>query len=166
MRSLKPNTVLEVHPEQWQVQRNDHLPAPANCTVSDTSQNVIGLLGHLVTLLAYVQPSVNQQSQILFLCTAFQPLSPKPVALHAVVTKSTSLVQTVDIRDFSELDFVDFIVSCLILPMHGVWKYKNSCLCCGHFMENEIGIITSYCFQFRFIEQEVITNYILQSLFI
>ena len=36
------------------------------------------------TLLAHVQPAVNQHSQILPLCTAFQPLCLKPVALPGV----------------------------------------------------------------------------------
>ena len=51
----------------------------------DTNQDAIGLLGHLDTLLAHVQPSVNQHPQILFLCTVFQTLCPKPVALHGTV---------------------------------------------------------------------------------
>ena len=55
----------------------------------DTSQDVTGHLGHLGTLLSHVQASsISQHHQTLFLCTAFQPLCPKPVALHGVsVTK-------------------------------------------------------------------------------
>ena len=34
-------------------------PAPAGCTISDTSQAAVGLLGHLGTLLAHVQLAVN-----------------------------------------------------------------------------------------------------------
>ncbi|KAK4818185.1 hypothetical protein QYF61_007823 [Mycteria americana] len=50
----------------------------------DTSQDAIGFLGHLGTLLAHVQPAVNQHPQVL--CwAAFQPLFPKPVVLHGVV---------------------------------------------------------------------------------
>ncbi|KAK4832219.1 LOW QUALITY PROTEIN: hypothetical protein QYF61_021066 [Mycteria americana] len=50
----------------------------------DTSQDAVGHLGYLGTLLAHVQPVVNQGSQVLFYQAAFQPLFPKPVALHGV----------------------------------------------------------------------------------
>ena len=45
----------------------------------------MGLLGYLGTLLAHVQPSINQHPQVLFPCTVFQLLCPKPVALPGVV---------------------------------------------------------------------------------
>ena len=66
-RSLKLNTVLEVRPQQNWVQRDDNSPAPASSDISDTSQDAIGLLGHLGTLLALVQPNVNQYPQVHFL---------------------------------------------------------------------------------------------------
>ncbi|KAK4817963.1 hypothetical protein QYF61_003483 [Mycteria americana] len=69
------NTVFEGH---------DHFPSPAGHTISDTSQDAIGFLGHLGTLLAHIQASVNQHSQVLLFLAAFQPLFPKPVALHGV----------------------------------------------------------------------------------
>ena len=53
--------------------------------ISDISQDAIGLLGHLGTLLAHVQSSVNQYIHVHFLYTAFQPLCPKPVALPGIV---------------------------------------------------------------------------------
>ncbi|KAK4830675.1 hypothetical protein QYF61_012775 [Mycteria americana] len=46
--------------------------------------DAIGFLGHLGTLLAHVQPAVNQHLQVLLCQAAFQPLFPKPVALHGV----------------------------------------------------------------------------------
>ncbi|KAK4806962.1 hypothetical protein QYF61_027329 [Mycteria americana] len=55
VRRPKLNTVLEGH---------NHFPSPAGHTISDTSQDAIGLLGHLGTL---------------------QPLFPKPITLHGVV---------------------------------------------------------------------------------
>ena len=64
---------------------SDRLPGPAGYTIPDIRQDAVGLLGHLGTLLAHVQVSIDQHPQILFLCTAFQPLGPKPVALHGVV---------------------------------------------------------------------------------
>ncbi|GAB0187966.1 hypothetical protein GRJ2_001261900 [Grus japonensis] len=64
---------------------DDHFPGPAGHTVSDTSQDALGLLGHLGTLLAHVQPAVNHHPQVLFCWAAFQPLFPKPVALYGVV---------------------------------------------------------------------------------
>ena len=41
------------------VQRDDHLLSPANYTISDISQDVIGLLVRLSILLARVQLAVN-----------------------------------------------------------------------------------------------------------
>ncbi|GAB0180261.1 hypothetical protein GRJ2_000491400 [Grus japonensis] len=52
---------------------------------SDTSQDAVGLLGHLGTLPAHIQLAVDQHSQVLFLWAAFQTLFPKPVALHGIV---------------------------------------------------------------------------------
>jgi len=57
-------------------------------SISDTSQNSVGLFGHLSTLLDHVQLVTN--TQIPFLHAAFQPLCPMSVALHeVVVTKGT-----------------------------------------------------------------------------
>ena len=74
-----------MQPHQCRVQGHDHLPTPAGHTIPDTSQDAIGLLGHLGTLLAHVQSAVSQHPKILFHWSAFQPLFPKPVALHGVV---------------------------------------------------------------------------------
>ena len=49
----------------------NHLPAPAGCTVSYKSQYAIGFLGLLNTLLVHVQPNVSQQLQTLFLHNTF-----------------------------------------------------------------------------------------------
>ena len=48
-----------MQPNQSSVQRDDHLSAPAGCTVSDTSKDATGLLGQLGTLLACVQLSAD-----------------------------------------------------------------------------------------------------------
>ncbi|KAK4811306.1 hypothetical protein QYF61_023358 [Mycteria americana] len=72
VRGPKVNTVFEGH---------NHFPTPAGHTVPDRSQDAVGFLGHLGTLLAHIQPAVNQ---VLFRLAAFQPLFPKPVALHGV----------------------------------------------------------------------------------
>ncbi|KAK4817959.1 hypothetical protein QYF61_003479 [Mycteria americana] len=80
----KLNTVFEVRPHQCRVQGHDHFPSPAGHTIFDTSQDAIGFLGHLGTLLAHIQAAVNQHPQVLFCLAAFQPLFPKPVALHGV----------------------------------------------------------------------------------
>ncbi|KAK4830184.1 hypothetical protein QYF61_008975 [Mycteria americana] len=84
VRGPKLNTVFEVRPHQCRVQGDDRFPSPAGHMISDTSQDAIGLLGHLGTLLAHTQPAVNQHSQVLFHWAAFQPLFPKPVVLHGV----------------------------------------------------------------------------------
>ncbi|KAK4815602.1 hypothetical protein QYF61_004817 [Mycteria americana] len=84
VRGPKLNTVFEVRPHQCQVQGHDHFPSPAGHATFDTSQDAIGFLGHLGTLLAHIQLAVNQHPQVLFHRAAFQPLFPKPVALHGV----------------------------------------------------------------------------------
>ncbi|KAK4830327.1 hypothetical protein QYF61_010091 [Mycteria americana] len=80
----KPNTVFKVQPHQCRVQGHDHFPSPAGHTIFDTSQDAIGFLGHLGTLLAHIQLAVNQHPQVLLCLEAFQPLFPKPAALHGV----------------------------------------------------------------------------------
>ncbi|KAK4816773.1 hypothetical protein QYF61_022771 [Mycteria americana] len=83
-RGPKLNTVFEVWPHQCRVQGHDHFPSPAGHTIFDTSQDAIGFLGHLGTLLAHIRAAVNQHPQVLLCRAAFQPLFPKPVALHGV----------------------------------------------------------------------------------
>ncbi|KAK4825368.1 hypothetical protein QYF61_027121 [Mycteria americana] len=78
----KLNTVFEVRPHQCRVQGHDHFPAPAGHTIPDTSQDAIGFLGHVGTLLADTQPAIDQHPQVRFHWAPFQPLFPKPVALH------------------------------------------------------------------------------------
>jgi len=85
VRGPRLNTVLEVWPYQCRLRGYDHLPAPAGHTIPDPSQDAVGLLGHLGTLLAHVQLAVSQHPQVLFRQAAFQLLLPKPVALHGVV---------------------------------------------------------------------------------
>ncbi|KAK4827586.1 hypothetical protein QYF61_019488, partial [Mycteria americana] len=80
----KLNTGFEVRPHQCRVQGHDHFPSPAGHAIFDTSQDAIGFLGHPGTLLAHIQPAVNQHAQVLLCQAAFQPLFPKPVALHGV----------------------------------------------------------------------------------
>ncbi|KAK4811265.1 hypothetical protein QYF61_022162 [Mycteria americana] len=80
----KLNTVFEVRPHQCQVQGHNHFTSPAGHAIFDTSQDAIGFLGRLGTLLAHIQAAVNQHPQVLFCLAAFQPLFPKPVALHGV----------------------------------------------------------------------------------
>ncbi|GAB0181768.1 hypothetical protein GRJ2_000642100 [Grus japonensis] len=85
VRGPKPNTVLKVRPHQCRVQVDNHFPSPAGHTIPDTSQDAVGLIDHLGTLLAHIQPAVDQHPQVHFQRAAFQPLFPKPVALHGVV---------------------------------------------------------------------------------
>ncbi|KAK4831895.1 hypothetical protein QYF61_020042 [Mycteria americana] len=84
VRGPKLNTVFKVRPHQCRVQGHDHFPSPAGHAIPDTSQDAVVFLGHLGTLLAHIQPAVNQHPQVLLCLAAFQPLFPKPVALHGV----------------------------------------------------------------------------------
>ncbi|KAK4825912.1 hypothetical protein QYF61_003407 [Mycteria americana] len=81
VRGPKLNTVFKVQPHQCGVHGDYHFPSPAGHTISDTSQDAIGFLGHLGTLLAHIQPAVNQHSQVLFCQAAFQPLFPNCMGL-------------------------------------------------------------------------------------
>ncbi|KAK4827071.1 hypothetical protein QYF61_014145 [Mycteria americana] len=85
VRGPKLNTGFEVRPHQCRVQGHNHFLSPAGHTIPDTSQDAIGLLGHLGTLLAHIQVAVNQHPQVLLCWAAFQPLFPKPVAMHGVI---------------------------------------------------------------------------------
>jgi len=77
-----------VRPHQCRVQRQDDFSSPAQHTIPDTSQDATGLLGHLGTLLAHIQPTVHQYTKVPFHHAAFQPLVHKPVGLMGVdVTK-------------------------------------------------------------------------------
>ncbi|KAK4828640.1 hypothetical protein QYF61_000288 [Mycteria americana] len=80
----KLNTAFEVRPHQCRVQGHNHFPSPAGHAIFDTSQDAIGLLGHLGTLLAHIQAAVNKHPQVLLCQAAFQPLFPEPVVLHGV----------------------------------------------------------------------------------
>ncbi|KAK4820816.1 hypothetical protein QYF61_007210 [Mycteria americana] len=85
VKGPKQNTVFEVRPHHCRVQGHNHFPSPAGHTIPDTSQDAIGFLGHLGTLLAHSQAAVNQHPQVLLCQAAFQPLFPKPVPLCRVV---------------------------------------------------------------------------------
>ncbi|KAK4826394.1 hypothetical protein QYF61_008065 [Mycteria americana] len=87
VRGPKLNTVFEVRPHQCRVQGHHHFPSPADHAIFDTSQDALGFLGHLGTLLAHIQAAANQHPQVLLCWAAFQPLFPKPVGnpLHGVV---------------------------------------------------------------------------------
>ncbi|KAJ7412543.1 zinc finger SWIM domain-containing protein 6-like protein [Pitangus sulphuratus] len=78
------DTGFEVLPHQCRVQGKNHFPSRAGHTISDTSQDAISL-GHPGTLLAHVQPSVDQHPQVLSHWAAFYLLFPQPVALHGVI---------------------------------------------------------------------------------
>ena len=79
------NTVHEVRPHQCRVKGHNHLTAPAGHTNPDTSQDAVGLLVHLGTLLMHFQLAMNHHPKFLFCQATFQPLLPKPVALHGIV---------------------------------------------------------------------------------
>ncbi|PKU40553.1 rna-directed dna polymerase from mobile element jockey-like [Limosa lapponica baueri] len=59
VRGPKVDTALEVGPHQCRVQGDDHLSGPTHHAVPDTGQDAVGLLGHLGTLLACIQPAVH-----------------------------------------------------------------------------------------------------------
>ncbi|KAK4810920.1 hypothetical protein QYF61_013328 [Mycteria americana] len=115
----KLNTVFKVQPHQCRVQghNHNHFPSPAGHAIFDTSQDAIGFLGHLGTLLAHIQAAVNKHPQVLLCQAAFQPLFPKPVALHGVAVAQVQdlalgLVEphTIGLGKFTSLDLLAMLL--------------------------------------------------------
>ncbi|KAK4831836.1 hypothetical protein QYF61_019594, partial [Mycteria americana] len=75
VRGPKLNTVFEVWPHQCRVQGHDHFPSPAGHAIFDTSQDAIGFLGLLGTLLAHIQAAVNQHPQLGSMISTAPPAS-------------------------------------------------------------------------------------------
>ncbi|KAK4825536.1 LOW QUALITY PROTEIN: hypothetical protein QYF61_000113 [Mycteria americana] len=92
VRGPKLNTVFEVRPHQCRVQGDNHFPSPAGHTISDTSQDAIGLLGHLGTVLTHIQLAVKQQPQVV---VESNKVSPEPPFLQA---KQAQLCQLLLLR--------------------------------------------------------------------
>ncbi|KAK4813860.1 hypothetical protein QYF61_001958 [Mycteria americana] len=85
VRGPKLNTVFEVRPHQCRVQGDNHFPTPAGHTISDTSQDAIGLLGHLGTLLAHIQVAVDQKVASRPPADPLLDFCPTPASLAASV---------------------------------------------------------------------------------
>ena len=83
-----------------QVQGHYHITTPAGHTIPDTSQDAVDLLGYLGTLLAHLQPAVDQHPKFFLRQAAFQPLLPNPVVLHGVVVTQVQdpALSTVNIK--------------------------------------------------------------------
>ncbi|KAK4832800.1 hypothetical protein QYF61_025668 [Mycteria americana] len=96
VRGPKLNTAFEVRPHQCRVQGQDHFPSPAGHTIFDTSPDAIGFLGRLGTLLAHIQPAA-----------AFQPLFPKPVALHGVAVAQVQDLALSLVMKVLQIPYVD-----------------------------------------------------------
>ncbi|RMC21307.1 hypothetical protein DUI87_02168 [Hirundo rustica rustica] len=86
LRGPELDTILKMWLHQCRVQGKNDLPAPAGHTIPDTGQDAIGPLGHQGTLLAHVQPVVDQYPQVPFLLGTVQPHSPQPITLQGVIT--------------------------------------------------------------------------------
>jgi len=80
VKGPKLNTVVEVWPQQYWVQRDDHFLTLAGNTISDTNQDAIGLLGYLGTLLAQLQLSVDQH-RLVFLQHSFPTTLPQAFSI-------------------------------------------------------------------------------------
>ena len=81
VRGPKLTTGLEVWPHQCQVQGDNHFPSPAGHAIPDTSQDAVGLLGHLGTLPAHIQLAVTQHPQVLFLPGSFAATLPQACSI-------------------------------------------------------------------------------------
>ena len=103
VRGPKLNTVFEEWPHQCWVQGDNHFPAPAGYAIPDTSLDAVGLLGLLGTLLAHVQPAVNQHPQDLYI-TVMSGTSSSAIAQFdlRMVIKTDYLVETYFLAPKSE----------------------------------------------------------------
>ncbi|KAK4827587.1 hypothetical protein QYF61_019489 [Mycteria americana] len=63
MRGSKLNTVFEMRPHQCRVQEHDHFPTLPGHTMSDTSQDAVGFLGHLGTQVGHLVIEGDQVGQ-------------------------------------------------------------------------------------------------------
>ena len=72
-------------PHQCWVEGKHHLPRPASNTLSNTAEGTIRLLCSKGTLLAYVQPGVHQDPQVLFCQPASQLGGLQHISVHRVV---------------------------------------------------------------------------------
>ncbi|KAK4828364.1 hypothetical protein QYF61_026086 [Mycteria americana] len=90
----KLNTGFEVRPHQCRVQGHDHFPSPAGHAIFDTSQDAIGFLGHLSTLLAHIQAAVNQHPQVHHLLPRYHlDCNDRDRSSHAVNESSDTEMQ-------------------------------------------------------------------------
>jgi len=76
-----------VRPHKCQVQGDSRFPTAAGHIIPDTSQDAVGLFGHLGTLLAHVQPAVDQHPQVFFRQAAFQKFPDIAAQLEKLVVK-------------------------------------------------------------------------------
>ncbi|GAB0199280.1 hypothetical protein GRJ2_002393400 [Grus japonensis] len=79
------NNLIDTWAKEHGIEWVYHIPyhAPASGTIE--SQDAVGRLSHLGTLLVHIQLAVDQYPQILFRQAVLKPLFPKPVAFHGVV---------------------------------------------------------------------------------
>ncbi|KAK4826164.1 LOW QUALITY PROTEIN: hypothetical protein QYF61_005737 [Mycteria americana] len=104
VRGPKLNTAFEVRPHQCRVQRDNHFPTPAGHAISDTSQDAIGFLGHLGTLLAHIQAcqlsperhllpfDINEKISMFAMEIPLWPTSPLDVTFREVqITPSSAI---------------------------------------------------------------------------
>jgi len=66
------DTLLQMSPHQGRVKGKNHFLHPTDHTLSNASQDTIGLLGLKGTLLAHGQPVVHQNTQALLHRAPFQ----------------------------------------------------------------------------------------------
>ena len=117
VRGPELNTVLKVRAYQCWVQGDDHFPAPVGYTISGTTQDAIGLLGYLGTLLAHVHSRASISTPRSISYTVFQPLCPMPVALPGV---AMTKVQDPGTRHSVLVNFI---------PLASAQLSRSRCLC-------------------------------------
>ena len=82
-RCPKLNTALEVRPHQCAVQGQDDFSSGAHHIITDPSQDAAGRLGHLGTLLAHMQQTVQVDELLLPITVVLWKVAIRSAAIHA-----------------------------------------------------------------------------------
>lgn len=80
VRGPKLDIISQVYSDQSHLQRDNYFPSPTGQTISDTSQDDIGILSHLGTQVVDVQPAINNTkvTEGLFLQSNISVALPQP----------------------------------------------------------------------------------------
>ncbi|PKU45927.1 hypothetical protein llap_3762 [Limosa lapponica baueri] len=103
LRAPTLDTALQMGSHESIVERQDHLPQPADHASFDATHDAVGFLGCQHTLLNHVELLINQHPQVLLLRAVLNPFSAQPVfvpgiAMSQVQDLALSLVELHEVQ--------------------------------------------------------------------